>query len=140
FDDRHLIVDNVAVAVENLVGPHPAARLAVKKLQVVDAFACGIVGRNEALAATEACNALRTSADDAVVEIKVVAALFQHEAARITLVATPIAHEESAVVGLDMLRGLDRNDLSKLACGLNGAKVLVEGRIAKDETNHQALM
>ena len=85
-------------------------------------FACRIVRRDEALASAEARDPLRTRADDAIVEVEVVAAFLQHEAAGIVLVAAPVAHEEGAVVGLDVLGGLDRDDLAELSRGLGGAQ------------------
>ncbi len=68
---------------------------------------------------------LRTRPDDAIVEIEVMATFLQHETAGIMPVAAPIAHEESTVVGLDVLGGFNRNDMTQFFRGLGGNKVPV---------------
>ncbi len=75
----------------------------------------------------------------AIVEIEIVAALFEHEAARVVLEAAPIAHEEGAVIGRDMLAGFDGDDIAENVLGLRLAEVLVERRIAQHETDHDAI-
>ncbi len=68
------------------------------------------------------------------------AAFFQHEAAGIAAIAAPVAHEERAVIGLDMLRCLDGNDVAKAPLFLRLAQVAVERRIAKHQPDQQTLM
>ena len=140
FHDRDLIVDDIRIGVEHPVGAVPARRLAVEELEVVDPLAPRVVLGDEGLAPAEARHPLRPRADDRVVEVEVVAALLQHEAARPFLVAPPVAHEEGAVVGEDVLRRLDRHDLAQPPLRLRRAQVAVHRRIAQHEADQQPLL
>ncbi len=132
FDDRRLVIDDVAVAVENLVGSHPAARLAMVNLHVVDAIILRRIGRREAFAPAKARYETGSRADNTIVEIEIVAAFFEHERAGIVLVTPPVAHEECAVIGRNMLGSLDGNDIAKLTFSLCGAQIAVKRRISQN--------
>ncbi|MCY1539998.1 hypothetical protein D9M68_756120 [compost metagenome] len=80
---------------------------------------------------------MRAATHDAVIEVEVVAAFFEHEAARIALVTTPVAHEERAMVRRNVLGRLDGGDVAQQPIGLRLAQIDIERRIAQHETNHQ---
>ena len=67
------------------------------------------------------------------------AAFLQQEAAGIAIVAAPVAHEEGAVVGRDVLGRLDRGDVAEQAVLLRLAQVDVERRVAQDQPDHHTV-
>ena len=140
FNDRRLVIDDVSVAVENLFGTHPAARLAVIDFHVVDAVILRSIGKCEALASAEARYEPRPRTDDAIIKIEIVAAFFQHEGAGIMLVTPPVAHEERAMIGRNMFRGLNGNNIAELAFGLSGAQIAVKRRITQHKAHQQPLV
>ena len=107
--------------------------------EIVGAAGLGRIGRHESLAAAEARHPLRPVPDDTLVDVEVVAAFLQHVVAGILGVAPPVAHEEAAVIGRDVLRGLDRGDLAEPAFRLDAPEVGIERRVAEREPDDDAV-
>ena len=69
--------------------------------------------RDKALAPPKACYPVRARACDHVVDVQVMAALFQHEATAPPYHPAPVTHEEGTVIGADMFVRLKRHDGAK---------------------------
>ena len=68
------------------------------------------------------------------------AAFLQHETAGPFFIAPPVAHEEGTVIGEDMFRRLDRDDLAKPALVPRRQQIAIKRRIAQDQPDQQPVM
>ena len=134
--DSGLEIDDVAIAVEDLFGALPARGLTVIDLEIVGAATLGSIFRREGTTTAEACDETRPAAHDPIIEVEVVAAFFQHETTGIFLVATPVAHEEGAVIGRNVLGGLDGGDRTQPALGLRLAQIDIKGGVTQHQADH----